>query len=157
VNQSKKSIEENEPLFPAQAIAARLTKTRKSITVDDEFIENLLYTRYEDRYAFPILALLYPNLDYKNGDFHKDHIHPKTIFTKSKLKKAGIVSTSNDPDWYFANSDFYNGIVNFAKCWMGIKISHPRTQGQQGHLSGLFCARTRRTFHEHRHKKFTDR
>jgi len=108
----KKSIEENEPLFPAQAIAARLTKTRKSITVDDEFIENLLYTRYEDRYAFPILALLYPNLDYKNGDFHKDHIHPKTIFTKSKLKKAGIVSTSNDPDWYFANSDFYNGIVN---------------------------------------------
>jgi len=28
------------------------------------------------------------------------------------LKKAGIVSTSNDPDWYFANSDFYNGIVN---------------------------------------------
>ncbi len=108
----KKAIEVNEPLFPAQAIAARLTKTRKSITVDDEFIENLLYTRYEDRYAFPILALLYPNLDYKNGDFHKDHIHPKSGFTKSKLRKAGIVNVINDPDWYFSDKDYYNAIVN---------------------------------------------
>ena len=86
----KESIDENKPLFPAQSIAIRLSKTRKSITVDDEFIENLLYTSYEDRYAFPILALLYPHLDYKNGDFHKDHIHPKSRFTKSNLKKAGI-------------------------------------------------------------------
>lgn len=108
----RKAIEENESLFPAQAIAARLSKTRKSITVDDEFIENLLYTKYEDTYAFPILALLYPNLDYKNGDFHKDHIHPKSTFTKTKLRKAGIVNTSNDPEWYFDNADYYNGIVN---------------------------------------------
>jgi len=108
----KKAIDENEPLFPAQAIARRLAKTRKSITVDDEFLENLLYTRYEDRYAFPILALLYPHLDYKNGDFHKDHIHPKSGFTKSKLKRAGIVNTTGDSDWYFADKDYYNGIVN---------------------------------------------
>ena len=108
----KKAIEENEPIFPAQAIAKRLSKTRKSITVDDEFIENLLYTRYEDRYAFPILALLYPFLDYKNGDFHKDHIHPKTGFTKHKLKKAGIINTAGDSDWHYANKDYYNGIVN---------------------------------------------
>ncbi|MCI5114723.1 MAG: DUF262 domain-containing protein [Candidatus Electrothrix sp. AW1] len=108
----KESIEENKLLFPAESIAKRLSKTRKSITVDDEFIENLLYTRYEDRYAFPILALLYPHLDYKNGDFHKDHIHPKSAFTKSKLKKAGIENTTNDPDWYFTEKNYYNGIVN---------------------------------------------
>ena len=108
----KKSIDENKPLFPAQTIAKRLSKTRKSITVDDEFIENLLYTRYEDRYAFPILALLYPHLDYKNGDFHKDHIHPKSSFTISKLKKGGIVNTNNDPKWCFSEKDYYNGIVN---------------------------------------------
>ena len=75
-------------------------------------IENLLFTRYEDRYAFPILALLYPHLDYKNGDFHKDHIHPKSGFTKSNLKKAGIENVKGDSDWYFAKKDFYNGIVN---------------------------------------------
>jgi len=108
----KKAIEASEPLFPAQAIATRLTKTRKSITVDDEFIESLLYTRYEDRYAFPILALLYPHLDYKNGDFHKDHIHPKAGFTKNKLKKTGIVNSTRDPGWYFTDKDYYNGIVN---------------------------------------------
>ena len=108
----KESIDENKPIFPAQSIAIRLSKTRKSITVDDEFIENLLYTRYEDRYAFPILALLYPHLDYKNGDFHKDHIHPKSGFTKSNLKKSGIENAKGDSDWYFAKKDYYNGIVN---------------------------------------------
>ncbi len=108
----KQMIYDNEILFPAQAIAKRLSKTRKSITVDDEFIDNLLLTRYEERYAFPILALLYPHLDYKNGDFHKDHIHPKSGFTKSKLKKFGITNSSNDPDWYYSDKDVYNGIVN---------------------------------------------
>ena len=108
----KQAIEEKETLFPAQAIAMQLSKTRKSITIDDEFIENLLLTRYEDRYSFPILALLYPYLDYKNGDFHKDHIHPKSYFTKSKLVKAGIVNTTNDWNWYYADNDYFNGIVN---------------------------------------------
>lgn len=107
-----KSIADNKPLFPAQEIAKRLSKTRKSITVDDEFLENLLYTRYEDRYAFPILALLYPHLDYKNGDFHKDHIHPKSGFTKNRLRKAGIVNANNDSESYYSNTDYYNGIVN---------------------------------------------
>lgn len=108
----KIAVENSEDLFPANAIAAKLSKTRKSITVDDEFISNLLCTRYEDRYAFPVLALLYPHLDYKNGDFHKDHIHPKSSFTKSKLRKAGITNSDNDPDWYYSDADFYNGIVN---------------------------------------------
>jgi uncharacterized protein with ParB-like and HNH nuclease domain len=94
--------------FPAAAIARKLSKTRKSITVDDEFIENLLYTSYEDRYAFPILALLYPNLDYRNGDFHKDHIHPKSQFTKRYLKSKGIDTSAS----YFNDEDMYNGIVN---------------------------------------------
>ena len=108
----KKSIDDDNPLFPATEIAQRLSKTRKSITVDDEFIENLLFTRYEDRYAFPILALLYPHLDYKNRDFHKDHIHPKSVFTKKLLKKAGIENINNDPEWYYSEKDYYNGIVN---------------------------------------------
>lgn len=108
----RRSIKQNGTLFPAHEIAMQLSKTRKSITVDDEFIESLLLTRYEDRYSFPILALLYPHLDYKNGDFHKDHIHPKSCFTKRKLDKAGIVNTANTVDWYFTDDDYFNGIVN---------------------------------------------
>ncbi|MCL7765934.1 hypothetical protein, partial [Pasteurella multocida] len=52
----------------------------RNINVDDDFIEELLLTRKNDKYAFSILSLLYPNLDYKNNNFHKDHIHPESRF-----------------------------------------------------------------------------
>jgi uncharacterized protein with ParB-like and HNH nuclease domain len=54
----KKEIAKSPAVFPAAAIAKRLSKTNKSINVDKEFVENLLYTQKENRYAFPILALL---------------------------------------------------------------------------------------------------
>lgn len=41
---------------------------------DDKFIDDILATQKDDRYAFSILSLLYPNLDYKNNNFHKDHL-----------------------------------------------------------------------------------
>jgi uncharacterized protein with ParB-like and HNH nuclease domain len=98
-------------IFPAKEIAKRLSKTRKTLTVDDEFIENLLYTEYEDRYAFPILALLYPYLDYKNGDFHKDHIFPKSLFNQRNFKKAAI-NLEQERGKYYTDKWSYNGIVN---------------------------------------------
>lgn len=49
---------------------------------DDELLNDLLLTQKDNRYAFPILSLLYPNLDYKNNDFHKDHIHPESAYKK---------------------------------------------------------------------------
>ena len=36
----------------------------------------------ENQYAFSILSLLYPNLDYKNNNFHKDHVHPASTYKK---------------------------------------------------------------------------
>ena len=47
---------------------------------DDELLNELLSTQKDNRYSFPILSLLYPNLDYKNNDFHKDHIHPESAY-----------------------------------------------------------------------------
>lgn len=98
-------------VFPAHAIAKKLSKTRKSITMDDESIENLLYTTYDDRYAFPILALLYPHLDYKNNDFNKDHIFPKSLFSAKNLKNQKIDLTQEKINYYTGNW-CYNGIVN---------------------------------------------
>lgn len=49
-------------------------------TVDDEIIENLLGVQKDNCYAFPILSLLYPHLDYKNNDFHKDHLHVDDLY-----------------------------------------------------------------------------
>jgi uncharacterized protein with ParB-like and HNH nuclease domain len=107
----KKEVEKDAEIFPAQAIAKKLSKTRKSITMDDEAIENLLETTYEDRYAFPILALLYPHLDYKNNDFNKDHVFPKSHFKTKNIKKQGI-DLKQESGYYYTESWCFNGIVN---------------------------------------------
>lgn len=107
----KDEIKNGADIFPATAIAKKLSKTRKSITMDDESIENLLYTTYEDRYAFPILALLYPHLDYKNNDFNKDHIFPVSQFNSKNIKKSGVDLTQENGHYYTDNW-CYNGIVN---------------------------------------------
>ncbi|MFA7030043.1 MAG: DUF262 domain-containing protein [Candidatus Cloacimonadaceae bacterium] len=107
----KDEVSKSTQTFPATMIAKKLSKTRKSITMDSESIENLLFTTYEDRYAFPILALLYPHLDYKNNDFNKDHIFPKSHFTIKRLKKAGI-NLDQEGGNYYTEKWCYNGIVN---------------------------------------------
>lgn len=53
---------------------------RKDTSVGDEFIEEVLFTQKDNQYAFSILSLLYPDLDYRNNNFHKDHIHPAFEF-----------------------------------------------------------------------------
>lgn len=49
-------------------------------SIDDEMLNEILDTQKDDRYAFAILSLLYPHLDYKNNDFHKDHIHADVLY-----------------------------------------------------------------------------
>lgn len=63
--------------FPVKDI---FNNIKKDTTVGDEFIEELLYSQKDDPYTFSILSLLYPNLDYRNNDFHKDHVHPASKF-----------------------------------------------------------------------------
>ena len=38
-------------------------------------------TQKGSQYSFPILALLYPDLDYKNNNFHQDHLHPEASYS----------------------------------------------------------------------------
>jgi len=63
--------------FPVEDI---FNNIKKDTTVGDEFIEELLYSQKDDQYTFSTLSLLYPNLDYRNNDFHKDHIHPASKY-----------------------------------------------------------------------------
>ena len=58
--------------FPVNSIFNHI---RKDTSVGDEFIEEVLFTQKDNQYAFSILSLLYPDLDYRNNNFHKDHIH----------------------------------------------------------------------------------
>jgi hypothetical protein len=77
--------------------------------VGDDFIEELLKTQKDDRYAFPILALLYPQLDYRNNDFHKDHLHPISSFTKEAKEFMGLSEGDRD---LFLSCDWNNSIIN---------------------------------------------
>ena len=54
-----------------------------------EDIDSLLAYQYGQSYTFSVLSLIYPSLDYRNV-FHLDHIYPKSLFTRSKLLKAGV-------------------------------------------------------------------
>ncbi|MCF9158330.1 DUF262 domain-containing protein, partial [Vibrio parahaemolyticus] len=51
-----------------------------------------------NQYAFSLLALLYPNLDYKNNNFHKDHLHPESSFDSLSQE------SKDQYGWYTYNS-----------------------------------------------------
>lgn len=92
--------------FPAEQINAHI---KRDISVGDDFIEESLKTQKDDRYAFCILALLYPHLDYRNNDFHKDHIHPISSFNTKNISVLGL---SEDDRKIFESSEWNNSIIN---------------------------------------------
>lgn len=102
----KFKIDENISEFPFDKI---LNSIEKDTSINDEFIDKILTTQKDDKYAFSILSLLYPNLDYKNNNFHKDHLHPISKFTKDEIDKLNFDETLKN-DYFQAN--IYNGIYN---------------------------------------------
>ena len=102
----KLKIDENINEFPFDEI---LNSIEKDTSISDEFIDTILTTQKEDKYAFSILSLLYPNLDYKNNNFDKDHLHPISKFTKDEIEKLNLDETIKNE--YFQDT-FYNGIYN---------------------------------------------
>ncbi|CCF80787.1 FIG00469472: hypothetical protein [Helicobacter bizzozeronii CCUG 35545] len=87
--------------FPQKAIEI---EGKYHQNVDSEFLENnVLFVRFKDPKVFALLALLYPNLDYKNNNFHKDHLHPQSAYAKyQKLSEQGD----------FKPFEIYDSLVN---------------------------------------------
>lgn len=81
------------------------------ITTDD--IEGILdNVQFGNPALFPILQLLYPNLDYKNSKFHIDHIYPKSKFTQAnKMLPAEYLDRKN----YIFNLQLLEGSENISK------------------------------------------
>lgn len=92
--------------FPLQTIINEFKGGTKSFTFNDDEIDNLLSYQYGQKHTFSILALLYPNLDFRNK-FHLDHIFAKSLFTKRNLSKKGI--HQDKIEFYSEN---VNSIVN---------------------------------------------
>ena len=81
--------------FPADQLEAAMTVQGKSLRFEDAEIEELLESRYGRPRTFATLATLYPGLDLTHA-FHVNHIFPRSLFTRSKLTKAGIPSDRLD-------------------------------------------------------------
>lgn len=65
-----------------------LVKHEKNpLKITNDMIEEMvLYSQYGNPQVFPILQILYPNLNYKTTTFHIDHIYPKSKFNKKNEK-----------------------------------------------------------------------
>ena len=89
--------------FPVEKISEKI---RRDLSIGDDFITDLLHTQKDDKYAFSILALLFPQMDYKNNDFHKDHLHPQAAFTDLDT----LSLTQQDREYY--TPYWFNSIIN---------------------------------------------
>lgn len=103
----RKTISENNQVFPVDAIVERFKGSNKSLTFSEEDIESLLNHKYREPHTFSVLSLLYPTLDFRNR-FHKDHIYPRSLFKKSELRKKGIPDWNWD--WYMDNADYLGNL-----------------------------------------------
>ena len=81
--------DDNDNGFPVQGLRDAMRARGKSVTFNDEEIEELTYMRYGDRRTFPLLSLVFRHLDLRNH-FHIDHIFPKSRFTPSRLSSQGF-------------------------------------------------------------------
>jgi len=123
--------------FPFEAIVDKFKGTNKSLTCTEDDVENLLQYKYGQGYTFSVLALLYPTLDFRNR-FHIDHIHPRSKFTKPKLRQRGI--PEEDVEFYAENADLLpnlqllEGVPNQEKCdtdladWLAGTCSSPEAR-----------------------------
>ncbi|RVZ57166.1 DUF262 domain-containing protein [Helicobacter pylori] len=69
------------------------------LKITNDAIEEMMCSSSHDR-VFPILQILYPNLNYKTTTFHIDHIYPKSKFKKENKKL--------DKDFYECGNHLYN-------------------------------------------------
>ncbi|GAA7147838.1 DUF262 domain-containing protein [Helicobacter pylori] len=69
------------------------------LKITNDAIEEMMRSSSHNR-VFPILQILYPNLNYKTTTFHIDHIYPKSKFKKENNKL--------DKDFYECGNHLYN-------------------------------------------------
>ena len=105
--------------FSFDTIKMSLKITNKSLKIDEEDINELLYTKYGSNYAFSLLSLLYPTLDYRNI-FHQDHIIPRSLLkSQAKLRKFGLtndqINFCIESVDYIGNLQLIEGIPNIEK------------------------------------------
>ncbi|MGT0055012.1 DUF262 domain-containing protein [Helicobacter pylori] len=102
------------------------------LKITNDAIEGMVFFDRHSR-VFPVLQILYPNLNYKTTTFHIDHIYPKSKFKKGNEKL--------DKDFYECENHLYNlqlleGTENSAKkdkdpeVWLKEEYKNEQAQAQ---------------------------
>lgn len=110
-----------QPTFPLDRIKDEFkTNPTKNLSFDDDFIEGLLEIQKDASDCFPILSLIYSHLNFRNQDYHKDHLHPASYFRNSKrsdYKTDEEFKFYTDPgNWNsILNLQLLNGTLNQSK------------------------------------------
>ncbi len=81
------------------------------LKITNDSIEEMMCSSSHDR-VFPILQILYPNLNYKTTTFHIDHIYPKSKFNGKNKKLNQDFYGWRD---YLFNLQLLEGAENIAK------------------------------------------
>jgi hypothetical protein len=89
----RRAIRDNPGTFPVTAIETEMAVLGKSLVFAPEEIEDLVDTPYGNRRIFPLLSLLYPGIEVR-GQFHEDHVFPKSRFTRRRLADGGVAEDS---------------------------------------------------------------
>lgn len=75
--------------FSQSELERNFTISGKSFRIDDESFEEILDTGKGPR-SFMLLSLLYTHFKFDQIQFHQDHIHPYSGFSKPKLQPLGL-------------------------------------------------------------------
>ncbi|WP_305868866.1 DUF262 domain-containing protein [Helicobacter pylori] len=82
------------------------------LKITNDMIEEMVNYKYSDHQVFPILQILYPNLNYKTTTFHIDHIYPKSKFNEKNKKLNQDFYRWRD---YLFNLQLLEGAENIVK------------------------------------------
>jgi len=103
----KTVISENNTLnFPLNNLKEKFKGTNRSFYMNDERIEAVLHTSYDNLDSFYVLSLLFPtfNFEFKNPNI--DHMHPKSQFNDENINK---IENQEDREFYWSN---FNTVLN---------------------------------------------
>lgn len=104
---NKKYFDENIDIFQLKKIEK---EGKYSQSINEEFLEDKMWYRKNSSEAFAILSFLYPDLDYKNNNFHKDHLHAEILY--EKYEKIGKAKKLKDPNYDYWDFEVYDTIPN---------------------------------------------
>ena len=104
--------------FPAAELRRVMAQRNKTLDFVEDEIEDLADMRLGDRRIFPLLTMLFPHFESRDGS-DIDHVFPKSRFTSNRLGAAGVpvelVETFRDRCDRLANLQLLDRFVNNEK------------------------------------------